>query len=197
MAGSQPEQRCETAQKYRRGLTSGDPCLFYHEVVSPLVRLATADDVPAIAQIYGLAVRESVATFDVTDPPPSYWQAKLASNELGDHVVTLEDDARVVGFAYSTAFRPRPAYAHTRETSIYLASEAVGHGLGRLTYSHLLSLLRADQMHRAVAVVAEPNPASIALHESLGFELIGTLSEVGRKFGRWVDTRWYQLRLGP
>jgi len=58
-------------------------------------------------------------------------------------------------------------------------------------------MLRADGMHCAVAVVAEPNPASVALHESLGFALVGTLPEVGRKFDRWVDTRWYHLRLEP
>ncbi|MDQ6688264.1 MAG: N-acetyltransferase family protein [Actinomycetota bacterium] len=111
--------------------------------------------------------------------------------------MVLEDAATVVGYAYSTAFRPRPAYARTRETSVYLAPDAVGHGWGRLAYSYLLSLLRADRMHCAMAVVAEPNPASIALHESLGYELVGILREVGRKFDRWIDTRWYELRLEP
>ena len=69
--------------------------------------------------------------------------------------------------------------------------------MGRLTYSHLLALLREDRMHCAIAVVAQPNPASNALHEALGYELIGTLREVGRKFDRWIDTRWYQLLLEP
>jgi len=169
----------------------------YGEGVSSVLRPATPGDVPAMARIYGYAVRESVATFDVTDPPLSYWLEKLASVESGDHVVVVEDAGMVVGYACSTRFRPRPAYARTRETSVYLAPGAVGHGLGRLAYSHLLSLLRADRMHCVVAVVAEPNPASVALHESLGFELVGILREVGRKFDRWVDTRWYQLRLEP
>jgi phosphinothricin acetyltransferase len=167
----------------------------YGEGVPTLVRPATPADIPAIARVYGHALRTSVATFDLTDPPPTYWQQKLSSDEPGDHVLVVEQAAGVVGYAYSTAFRPRPAYARTRETSIYLAPDAVGIGLGRLLYSQLLALLRADGMHLAVAVVAEPNPASIALHESIGFELVGTLREVGRKFGRWVDTRWYQLRL--
>jgi phosphinothricin acetyltransferase len=165
--------------------------------VSHRVREATLADVSAIAAIYGHAVRDSVATFDVVEPPPSYWQEKLSSAALGDHVVVVEDaSAVVVGYAYSTAFRPRPAYAGTRETSIYLAPEVVGKGLGRSTYSHLLWLLHEDGVHCAVAVVAQPNPASAALHESLGFELIGVLREVGRKFDRWVDTSWYQLHLG-
>lgn len=165
--------------------------------MSERIRPATPADLPAIGRIYGYAVRDSVATFDVTDPPTSYWRDRLTSDEAGEHLIVVEDADAVVGFAYSTWFRPRPAYARTRETSIYLAPGAVGQGLGRLTYAHLLSLLRGDRMHCAVAVVAEPNPASIALHQSLGFELVGVLREVGRKFDRWVDTRWYQLLLVP
>jgi len=164
-------------------------------VVLPVTRPAEPEDVPEIARIYGHAVREGIATFDVTDPPLSYWHEKLSSEESGDHVLVVEDGGKVVGFAYSSPFRPRSAYARTRETSVYLMPDAVGRGLGRLTYSQLLALLRSDQIHLAVAVVAEPNPASVALHESLGFELVGILREVGRKFDRWVDTRWYQLRL--
>lgn len=80
---------------------------------------------------------------------------------------------------------------------MYLTVAAVGVGVGTQIYSQLLSLLRADGMHLAVAVIAQPNPASVALHEKLGFELVGTLQEVGRKFDHWVDTRWYQLALQP
>jgi phosphinothricin acetyltransferase len=165
--------------------------------VPPTIRPATPGDVPAIAAIYGHAVRGGVATFDVTDPPESYWQEKVAATEAGDHAVVVEDAGAVVGYAYSCAFRPRPGYARTRETSIYLAPDAVGRGLGRRLYAHLLGQLRADGMHSAVAVVAQPNPASTALHESLGYVLVGTLREVGFKFDRWVDTRWYQLILQP
>lgn len=86
--------------------------------------------------------------------------------------------------------RVRPT--RVRETSVYLSPDAVGAGLGRLVYTQLLALLRVEDMHRAVAVIALPNPASVALHEALGFEVVGTFNEVGRKFDRWVDTRWYQ-----
>lgn len=165
--------------------------------MSPTIRPAGAADISAIAAIYGAAVHESVATFDTTDPPESSWHDKLVSSEPGDHMLVAEDDGAVIGYAYSTAFRPRAAYARTRETSIYLAPTATGRGVGRLAYSHLLSLLRTDGIHTAVAVVAQPNPASNALHESLGYEPVGVLREVGRKFDRWVDTRWYQLFLEP
>jgi phosphinothricin acetyltransferase len=165
----------------------------YRGGVPPIIRPARLPDVQAIAAAYGHAVRTSVATFDTDDPPASYWAEKVSSEQPGDHAIVLELDGAVAGFAYSTAFRPRPAYAYTRETSIYFGPEAVGHGWGRTTYTRLLDLVRGDGMHCAVAVVAQPNPASTALHEALGFELVGTLREVGRKFDRWVDTRWYQL----
>lgn len=148
-----------------------------------------------MAFIYGHAVRNTVATFDLVDPPDAYWHDKISSTVTGDHVLVIEDDAAILGFAYSGAFRPRPGYARTRETSIYLDPKAGGSGLGKLVYGELLAKLRADGMHLAVAVVAQPNPASVALHEKLGFELVGTLREVGRKFDAWVDTRWYQLPL--
>ncbi len=169
----------------------------YADWVSPRVRPAAAGDVPTIARIYGQAVRTSVATFDLTDPPNSYWEHKVSSDVSGDHVLVVEDEANVVGYAYSGEFRPRPAYAQTRETSVYVDAEAGGVGVGTLIYSQLLSLLRTDGMHSAVAVIAQPNPASVALHEKLGFELVGTFREVGRKFDRWVDTSWYQLVLQP
>ena len=101
----------------------------------------------------------------------------------------------MLGFAYSGWFRPRPAYGGTRETSIYLHRDARGQGLGRRLYADLIDRLRGDGIHLAVAVVAQPNPASVALHEALGFHLVGTLTEIGEKFGRYVDTRWYQLLL--
>lgn len=163
--------------------------------MAPLIRPAVAADVAAIVRIYGHAVRSGLATFDLTDPPNSYWEQRIDSTECGDHVLVVKDGTEVGGFAYSSAFRPRPAYGQTRETSVYLAPDAMGAGLGTLTYSQLLSTLRVDGMHLAVAVVAQPNTASVALHEKLGFELAGTLREVGRKFDRWVDTCWYQLPL--
>jgi len=159
------------------------------------IRTAVPADVPAIAAAYGIAVRESVATFDVTDPPDDYWLDRILSPTRGDHVLAVEDAGEVVGFAYSAPFRPRPAYAATRETSIYLQPGATGRGLGRQAYEQLLAALRSDGVHCAVAVIAQPNPASVSLHRSFGFELEGTLREVGRKFDRWVDTAWYQLLL--
>lgn len=162
---------------------------------SYVLRPATAPDCAAIAGIYAHAVRTSTATFDLSEPASSSWEQRILSGGVGDHVLVVSDGTGVLGFAYSGTFRTRAAYAGTRETSVYIAPGATGVGIGQLVYSRLLQSLRADGIHVAVAVVAQPNPASVALHERLGFELVGTFREVGRKFDRWVDTQWYQLIL--
>ena len=100
--------------------------------------------------------------------------------------------SEVVGFAYSSSYRPRPGYRLTRETSVYLAEHARGQGLGRRLYDDLLAAVSADGIHVALALIALPNAPSVALHEACGFEHLGTMREVGRKFDRWLDTAWYQ-----
>ncbi|MFN8194179.1 MAG: N-acetyltransferase family protein [Nocardioidaceae bacterium] len=158
------------------------------------IRPATESDLHAVADIYAREVRTGIATFDLEPPPLSYWRARLDSDEPGDHLLVAEGDA-VLGYAYSSAYRPRPAYHLTRETSIYLAEPARGRGVGRRLYDDLLTRLEADGMHCAVALVALPNPASEALHRTTGFRHLGTMTEVGRKFDRWVDTAWFELHL--
>lgn len=159
------------------------------------VRPAAEQDLTGMAVIYDEQVRHGIATFDLEPPPPSYWARRLASDEPGDHVLVDAEADEVVGFAYSSAYRPRPGYRLTRETSVYLAERARGQGRGRRLYDALLPRLAADGMHVALALIAVPNPASVALHETCGFEHLGTMREVGRKFDRWLDTAWYQRML--
>jgi phosphinothricin acetyltransferase len=157
-----------------------------------VVRAATAADLPALAEIYNEAVGNSVATFDLEPQPPELFADRVASTRRGDHVLVAEEDGRVVGLAYAATYRPRPAYDGTRETSVYLAPDARGRGLGRTLYDELLARVDADGIHVCLAVIAQPNAASEALHVATGFERVGTLREVGRKFDRWVDTTWWQ-----
>ena len=161
-----------------------------------VVRTATPAHLAAMAEIYNDAVRHSVATFDVEPQPPDLFATRVASTRPGDHVLVAEHDHEVVGMSWATTYRPRPAYALTRETSIYLPEEARGRGLGRALYDELLRRVDADGIHTCLAVIAQPNPASEALHTAVGFERVGLLREVGRKFDHWVDTAWWQ-RIRP
>jgi L-amino acid N-acyltransferase YncA len=170
-----------------------------------VVRPAISRDLDAVAAIYSHSVLTSTATFDIEVPPMSAWRAKLDSTAVGDHFLVArsvaadglagKDSDGVLGYAYSGAFRSRPAYRHTRETSVYVQPDAMGSGLGTRLYSDLLDLLRQDGVHLVVAVVTQPNPASKALHRKLGFTEAGTLDEVGHKFGAYLSTTYYQLRL--
>ena len=102
---------------------------------------------------------------------------------------------RVVGWAGSSWFRPKPAYGHTRETTVYVAPGQQGLGVGRQLYDALLALLadlEACGMHVVLAAVALPNAASLALHRAIGFDEVGTMREVGHKHHRWIDVTWLQ-----
>ena len=154
-----------------------------------VVRPATLDDLDAVKTIYDGYVESSIATFDTAPSTLSHWEERLPR-------MYVACDPGVVGFAYASVYRPRPAYDNTVETTIYLAPSATGRGVGRLLYSTLLARLDRDGVHTAVAVVATPNPASVALHEELGFTEVGALREVGHKFDRWVDTVFYQRMFG-
>jgi phosphinothricin acetyltransferase len=161
----------------------------------PWIRPAISADLPAVGAIYAHAVHTSTATFDVEQPPLSSWQSKLDSTAVGDHFLVAHDDDTILGYAYSGAFRNRPAYRPTRQTSVYLCPQARGSGLGSRLYGELIDLLRHDDVHLVVAVVAQPNLPSNALHAKLGFTDVGTLDEVGFKFGAYVSTTEFQLRL--
>jgi L-amino acid N-acyltransferase YncA len=160
----------------------------------PVVRDATTADLPAVKAVYDAQVVGGVATFDTVAPPLSYWEDRLASPH---HLLVATDGVGggVLGYAYSTAYRPRAAYDATREVSVYLTDDARGRGVGRALYDVLLERLRADGVHTVLAVIALPNEASEALHRSCGFARVGVLPEVGFKHGRWIDTAFWALRL--
>jgi L-amino acid N-acyltransferase YncA len=160
------------------------------------IRPATDDDLPAVAAIYNHEIANSIATFDLEPPTLTYWHERLASDHPGDHLlVAVDGDGHVLGYAYSWSYRPRPAYNSTRETSVYLDPRARGQGIGKLLYRALFKAMADSGVHTAVALVALPNPGSIALHESVGFEYVGTMREVGYKFNKHIDTAWYQKML--
>jgi L-amino acid N-acyltransferase YncA len=157
------------------------------------VRDAETADVPAMAAIYDEQARTSVATFDTEPRGAAYLDEKVAGAGGSNVVLVALDGGELLGYAFSGPFRPRPAYDGTKEVSVYLAEGARGRGVASQLYSALLGRLDAlPGVHTQVAVIALPNDASIALHRRHGFQQVGVLREVGHKFGRYVDTAWYQ-----
>ncbi|GAA2315008.1 GNAT family N-acetyltransferase [Nonomuraea roseoviolacea subsp. roseoviolacea] len=154
-------------------------------------------DVPAVASIYAHYVEKSVATFDEIPPGVEDWRAKAAAiTGAGLPFLVTEEDGEVTGFAYAGPFRPKPAYRHTAEDSIYLAPGATGRGLGRLLLGELVERAARAGVRQMVAVVADGgDPASLRLHTAFGFEQAGRLRSVGFKHGRWIDTILLQRAL--
>jgi phosphinothricin acetyltransferase len=161
------------------------------------VRAAQPADLPALTEIYNHYVLTSGVTFDTTPftvEARREWFSHYATT--GPHrLLVAVDGEDVLGYATSSPFRPKPGYASSVETSVYLRHDATGRGLGTLLYRALLEALADLDLHRAYAGVALPNDASVALHERLGFREVGTYVEVGRKLGRYWDVRWFERAL--
>ncbi|MFD9949785.1 GNAT family N-acetyltransferase [Nonomuraea sp. NPDC059023] len=158
-----------------------------------VIRPVTEADLPAVADIYAHYVLNTVATFEENPPEPGFWRAKAAS---GLPFLVAEADGAVGGFAYAGQYRPKPAYRHSLEDTVYLAPGFTGRGLGRALLEALVAACRDSGARQIIAVIADGgDPASAKLHRALGFREAGRLRAVGFKHGRWLDTVLMQLDL--
>jgi phosphinothricin acetyltransferase len=162
-----------------------------------VIRPAKVEDLEAINDVYNHYVTDSHVTFDdepMTMEARREWFSHYADGGRHRVFVALEGD-RVIGYASSSRFRPKPGYLTSVETSVYLAPDAVGKGAGSRLYKALFRSLEGEDVHRAYAGIALPNPASIALHERFGFKRVAHFTEQGRKFGRYWDVDWFERPL--
>jgi len=160
------------------------------------VRIArgSPDDLGAIAEIYHHYVLTSPATFEVEPRSDEAWREWFeVFGEVGRHrLLVARDGERLLGYASSSSFRTRAAYGPTVETSVYLDPRSTGRGVGTAPLGSLIAELETEDVHRACAGVALPNPASVRLHERFGFRHVGTFTEQGYKFGRYWDVAWFE-----
>jgi L-amino acid N-acyltransferase len=159
------------------------------------IRLAQQADTEAIRLIYNREVTGSTVTFDLV-PRTSAEQAEWLEARSGAHaVIVATDGGELMGFASLSPYRDRPAYSTSVEDSVYVAPEARGRGVGRMLLEELVKLATQHGFHTVMARIVGGHEASIALHRSVGFEVVGTEHEVGRKFGRWLDVVLMQRML--
>ena len=163
----------------------------------PRIRTATPGDGAGVAAVYAPEVTDGVASFE-THPPSTHEMSGRIARVLPVHPwLVLEEDGRIAGFAYAAPHRDRAAYRWSVDTTVYVGREHQGRGFGRALYGVLLDTLVRQGFHAAYAGVTLPNPASEALHRSLGFETIGIYPEVGFKHDAWRDTAWMRRVLTP
>ncbi len=164
-------------------------------VVEPYIRPAEESDLGRINEIYNAVMVDSHVSFDVEPwdlEKRSTWWERYTSGRYGAYVA--EAGGTVVGVAYSGPYRDKVAYDSSVETTIALDAEVTGRGIGSALLSALLGAVAASGVHRAYAIVALPNEASIALHERLGYRTIGVLDEVGHKMGEYWSTMILEKR---
>ncbi len=163
-----------------------------------IVRASTEADVARCAEIYAHHVLHGTASFEIEPPDLSEMTRRRAHViELGlPHLVAVRE-GRVLGYAYAGNWRPRPAYKYSVEDSIYIDKDAVGQGIGRALLPVLIEQCTALGKRQMVAVIGDSaQTASIRLHASCGFEMVGTIKSIGFKFGRWLDSVLMQRALG-
>lgn len=167
--------------------------------VSTTIRPASEADIPAIAAIYDEAVATGTATFENDPPGPEEMGRRFLSLRTGGFpYLVAERPGMVSGYAYAGPYHQRAAYRSTLEDSIYVAREARGSGVGRALLVDLIAACERIDARLMVAIIADSgSAASVALHASLGFSRVGSLTGVGYKHDRWLDTTLMQRPLGP
>ena len=162
------------------------------------IRPCAERDVAAVTDIYRHHVLHSPATFEL-DPPDTAEMARRRAAVLdgGYPYLVAEQNGHIHGYAYASAYRPRPAYRYTIENSVYVRAGCERRGVGHALLQTLLAQCERGDFRQVIAVIGDSaNAASIGLHRRLGFRMVGTLQSAGFKFGRWVDVVLMQRALG-
>ncbi len=168
-------------------------------MTSPLtIRDADPDrDAAACAAIYAPHVEDNPISFEERAPDSAEMATRIHRIQATHPWLVAVRGGEALGYAYACPHRQRSAYRWSVDVSVYVAAGKVGEGIGRALYTALFERLRAQRFRMAYAGITLPNPASVALHESLGFQHVGTMREVGWKLGAWRDVGWFQLELSP
>lgn len=162
------------------------------------IRAAAGEDCAAIAAIYAPYVENSIISFETEAPDAAAMRARFeAGGDLYPRLAAEDEAGALVGYAYASPFRPRPAYRYTVETTVYVRQGLHRRGIGAALYRPLLAILEAQGFTQAFGAITLPNPASIALHERLGFTRAGTYEKVGWKQDGWWDVGLWQRPLAP
>jgi L-amino acid N-acyltransferase YncA len=159
------------------------------------IRLAAPDDAAGVQAIYAPVVRDTAVSFEAEPPTVEKMRQRIVHTLERLPWVVCEHRGELLGYAYASPHRARAAYQWSVDVSVYVHAQARRSGVGRGVYRSLFPLLALQGFYNAYAGITLPNPASVGLHESLGFQPVGVYRAVGYKLGAWHDVGWWQLPL--
>lgn len=160
-----------------------------------LIRNVRSSDSKCIADIYNYYILNTIITFEEEEVSPEEIERRIEKVTKSYPWIVLEENDKVVGYAYGSQFRVRNAYRFTTETTVYFHPSETGKGYGVKLYRDLLKRLKQMGFNMALGVIGLPNEPSVKLHEKLGFIKAGHLNQSGFKFNKWVDAGFWQLDL--
>ena len=162
-----------------------------------IIRLATPEDAPQMLDIYAPVVRDTAISFELKPPSEEEFSLRVSKTLQRFPWLVCESDNHIAGYAYATPFRTREGYRWSVEVSVYVAETFRGRGVATALYTALLEGLRILGYFNAYAGISLPNPASVSLHERMGFEPVGIFPSVGFKLGNWHDVGFWRLTIQP
>jgi phosphinothricin acetyltransferase len=158
------------------------------------IRPAVLADAVQVAGIYNYYIDTSHATFELEPVDTAEMEKRMRETDRGGYpFFVAEEDGELIGYAYGRYFRPRAAYRHSIEISVYIRNGYEGREIGRKLYDELFPVIFAGDFHAVIAGISLPNDASVRLHEKYGFEKVAHFREVGFKFDRWIDVAYWEL----
>lgn len=161
-----------------------------------IIRPVTAADAEALCSIYAPYVQETAVTYEYEVPSVEEFRGRILNTTKQYPYLAAEQDGVILGYAYASAFHPRAAFRWTAEATVYLRKEAHGKGIGRMLYERLEECLQKQNVQTVIALIADPNPESVAFHEKMGYRVAGRLTDCAYKLGQWRGMYYMEKFLG-
>ena len=158
-----------------------------------MIRPVEPEDAAALRALYNHFIRHSIVTFEEEPVSVAAFRARIENNSETYPWLVCDLDGEIAGYAYASPWKARHAYRFSVETTMYVAPDQHGKGIGTALYKQMIGNLEARSVHALMAGIALPNDASVALHEKMGFEKVAHFKEVGWKFDRWIDVGYWEL----
>ena len=161
-----------------------------------IIRPVSVADAAELAAIYAPYVQKTAVTYEYEVPSAEEFRGRIENTTKNYPYLVAVKDGEILGYAYASAFHPRAAFRWAAEATVYLKQEAHGRGVGRMLYENLEGILKKQNVQTVIALIADPNPESVAFHEKMGYRVAGRLTNCAYKLGQWRGMYYMEKMIG-